>query len=348
MPSRLVRIAVLATLLAVLIGGILWTQRHRSIAWVLRLDPEFRAASHITDPSRTGPDWLAQGEYRGEKAPFGLQVIARGAGRFEARLWRGGLPGEGAQRGGSHVLLGERKQDAIHLADSEGRKVRLAEGAARLIDLDGQAWTLERVDRSSPTLGAPPPPDAIVLFDGSGPGRIEGVVAEEGSLEQGAASLDLFGDHRVHLEFRTPFEPELEGQKRGNSGVYLQGRYEIQILDSFGSEGSEDECGALYKQRRPDQNMALPPLAWQTYDMEFTAADFDADGRRISPARLTVRHNGVLIHEDVAIVGPTGMGAEESAAPGRLLLQDHANPVRFRNIWVVPTGAGEKRPEVQR
>jgi hypothetical protein len=344
MSSRLPRLAVSMIVLGVLVGSVLWGQRHRYISWILRLDPEFRAARHITDPNQAGPDWLAQGEYSSGGTPFGLQVIARGAGRFEARLWEGGLPGEGAQREGSHVLLGERTGEGIHLADGEGREIHIVEGTARFLDRAGRSWELERTERSSPTLGAPPPPGAIVLLDASGPGRIEGVVTEEGWLEQGAASLDRFGDHRIHLEFRTPFEPELRGQKRGNGGLYIQERYEIQILDSFGEEGSESECGALYKQRRPDVNMALPPLAWQTYDVDFTAADFDAEGRRVAPARLTVRHNGVLIHEDVAIEGPTGMGAAESASPGRLLLQDHANPIRFRNLWVLPSGPGEAEP----
>ncbi|MGH7128550.1 MAG: 3-keto-disaccharide hydrolase, partial [Planctomycetaceae bacterium] len=137
------------------------------------------------------------------------------------------------------------------------------------------------------------------------------------------------------IEFRLPYMPYARGQGRANSGVYLQGRYEVQILDSFGLHGAENECGALYRLRPPDVNMCLPPLAWQTFDIEFHAARFDAAGRKTENARITVLHNGVAIHDNVEILRKTGNGAEEGPDPLPIRLQDHGNPVVFRNIWIL-------------
>ena len=181
-----------------------------------------------------------------------------------------------------------------------------------------------------------------MLFDGSGPGDFDGRVDAHGWLEAGATSRQSFRDFRLHLEFLVPFEPDASGQARGNSGVYLQARYEVQVLDSFGLEGRENECGALYGQRRPDVNMALPPLAWQTYDIEFQAARFGPDGHRQAPARVTIQHNGVVIHRDVALAEATAGGEDEGPEPGPIYLQDHRSPVRYRNIWVRPIEGAEE------
>jgi hypothetical protein len=193
------------------------------------------------------------------------------------------------------------------------------------------------VERASPTLGAPPPPGAVVLFDGHGTKAFaEGAPDPRGFLAAGARTREAFGSFRLHLEFRTPFMPDARGQFRGNSGLYLQGRYEIQVLDSFGLESANNECGAIYEQHAPAVNMSFPPLVWQTYDIDFEAAKFDASGQKTADAVVTVRHNGVLIHDGVAISGPTGRGEPEGPEPGPLLLQDHWNPVVYRNIWLVP------------
>ncbi|MBM3498567.1 MAG: DUF1080 domain-containing protein [Armatimonadetes bacterium] len=162
-------------------------------------------------------------------------------------------------------------------------------------------------------------------------------LVEEDAMEvtPGSGSLitkRTFGDHELHLEFRTPFEPDARGQGRGNSGVYLQGRYEVQVLDSYGLEGRDNECGGMYSVKAPDVNMCAPPLQWQTYDVEFRAERVDAAGNRENP-RMTVYHNGVLIHDDVEITVPSTPGGLGEA--GGLLLQDHGNRLRFRNIWVV-------------
>ena len=116
----------------------------------------------------------------------------------------------------------------------------------------------------------------------------------------------------------------------------MQGRYEVQILDSFGLEGKHNECAGIYEVKAPSVNMCFPPLSWQTYDVEFTAPRFDENGKKTSNARMTVRHNGVLVHENVEVPGPTRAAPnKEGSEPGPIFLQDHGNPIRFRNVWVL-------------
>lgn len=160
-----------------------------------------------------------------------------------------------------------------------------------------------------------------------GDGSVE-VLGGAGSL----VSKAEFGDHRLHIEFRTPWEPDGRDQGRGNSGVYLQGRYEIQVLDSYGLEGHDYECGGFYATATPKVNAAYPPLTWQTYDVDFHAPRRDADGN-VSDAVVDVWHNGVLIHEGLRLGNQLGEGDVQR---GPVLLQDHGHLVRYRNIWVAP------------
>lgn len=265
------------------------------------------------------PDFALQGEYISDN--IGLQVVALGKGEFEAVMFRGGLPGGG--------FTGKK----------EDRTVTRLEGGG----IEELTENMKKVHRKSDTLGAEPPKGAVVLFDGSEASLKEhwqkgAKMTADGLLMQGVTSIDTFGDFTAHVEFRLPFMPEARGQARGNSGLYLQGRYEIQMLDSFGLEGKDNECGGIYKAAPPAVNMCLPPLSWQTYDVEFTAARFDDDGNKVKNARVTVRHNGVVIHDDLEIPGPTPGGplsGKENAEPGPIFLQNHGNPVRYRNIWVV-------------
>jgi hypothetical protein len=285
------------------------------------------------EPEQGGRDYLLQGEYATDS--FGAQVIARGAGRFLAVLHAGGLPGAGATSAPGATATG--RDDGTVLALTGDFDGTLREGTLRVRTAAGEDVLLRRVERQSPTLGLKPPPGARVLFDGADLSAFaEAKLDPRGFLGVGARTRESFGSFTLHLEFRIPFMPDARDQFRGNSGVYLQGRYEIQVLDSFGLSGEVDECGAIYEQRAPDHNMAFPPLMWQTYDIEFEAARFDASGVKTAPAVLTLRHNGVVVHERVALAGPTGRGDSEGPGPGPLLFQDHWNPVVYRNIWLVP------------
>jgi hypothetical protein len=187
----------------------------------------------------------------------------------------------------------------------------------------------------SPTLGAPPPEGAVVLFDGSGTERWRnGKMTEDGYLKAGTMTKDAFGDFRLHLEFLLDFPPE--ERKSGNSGVYLQRRYEIQILNSAHKKtAGGGDCGAIYRYEAPRVNAALPPGKWQSYDITFTAPRWEGK-KKVRNARITVLHNGVTIHEDVEVSRKTGHGRPEGPEPGPILLQYHGNPVVYRNIWLVP------------
>ena len=201
---------------------------------------------------------------------------------------------------------------------------------------------LKKVERKSPTLGQKPPEGAIVLFDGtSADAWKNGHLVESSTsgklLNWGVTSKQDFTDYKLHVEFECSFMPEARGQGRANSGVYQQSRYEVQVLDSFGLPGENDDCGAIYKIANTKVNMSFPPLSWQTYDIDFTAARFDATGKKTGNARITVRHNGVLTIDDVEIPHTTTAApiGNESPKPGPLYLQDHGNPVLYRNIWLV-------------
>ena len=221
---------------------------------------------------------------------------------------------------------------------TEGDKhIRVADGKFAVTAGHHKIGELSRVERKSPTLGAKPPAGATVLFDGTSADSWNGGrVTEDGLLMAGCTSKPSFRDFSLHLEFQTPFMPAARGQGRGNSGVYLQNRYELQVLDSFGLEGLDNECGGFYSIKAPAVNMCYPPLAWQTYDIDFTAARFDDAGKKTKNAVVSARHNGVPIHDNFELPKLTPGGLpQESPGEGPFQLQDHGNPVRYRNIWVV-------------
>lgn len=303
------------------------------------------AADQIVEPAEAAKDadFQAQGEYVGEikhddgSHKFGIQVIAQGDGKFNAVGYPGGLPGDGWNGKDKMPGSGETKDGVVTLKCKEGLAT-IKDGVLTVTDLDGNSvGQLKKVVRKSKTLGAKPPEGAVVLFDGSSvDGWENGKKTEDGLLMQGTRTKDKFGDFTLHLEFRVCFKPKARGQGRGNSGLYMQARYETQILDSFGLSGEHNECGGIYSIKKPDLNMCYPPLSWQTYDVDFTAAKFGEDGKKTANARMTVRLNGVVVHENVDLPkSTTASPLKEGAEPGPIYLQNHGNPIRFQNIWIV-------------
>ena len=200
------------------------------------------------------------------------------------------------------------------------------------------------------TLGAPCPEGGIVLLGPSGdlsqwqsdknPNAKIAWPVEGGALTVEAKAGNIvtkkdFRDFRLHLEFMIVKPELLKGS--GNSGVYIQRRYEVQILNSFGKNPpGPGDCGAIYKTRAPDVNASRPPGEWQSFDIVFRAARWDSAGKKTANARITVRHNGQRIHNDVEVPNKTGSGRREGPTDGPILLQAHGSPVKFRNIWIVP------------
>jgi hypothetical protein len=314
----------------------------------------------FTDPKEAGIDYLIQGEYVGKAEgdiPIGCQVIALGKGQFQAVVLPGGLPGAGWD--GKHKILmaGKLEGEKTVFSPATGKRKYMAgppdqfSATAKFPPLgqkdysavianeemtgktdEDKPFTLKKVVRRSPTLGAAPPPGAIVLFDGKNADEWKEGRIVDGLLPVAANSKRSFKDFTLHIEFITPFQPAARSQGRGNSGVYLHGRHEIQVLDSFGLEGKNNECGGFYGRREPLVNMCFPPLTWQTYDVEFRTDPPDPSGKK-SMAKATVYHNGVKIHDNLPF----------SSGQGPLHLQNHGNPVFYRNIWVLELKAAPAR-----
>ena len=180
-----------------------------------------------------------------------------------------------------------------------------------------------------------------MLFDGTNTdewkgGRLDKSTGLLNTDGKDIVSKKKFNNYTAHVEFMLPYRPEGRGQGRGNSGFYQVHHYEVQILDSFGLEGKDNECGGIYTKVAPKLNMCLPPLTWQTYDVDFTNAVRGEDGKMVKKARATIKLNGVVIHDNVEISGPTGgHRSDPEGTPGPILLQGHGNPLQFRNIWIV-------------
>jgi hypothetical protein len=213
-------------------------------------------------------------------------------------------------------------------------------------------FRMEKVIRTSPTLGRQAPEGATILFDGSNLDAWSDAkgwsVADDGSMLVDRKGEDIrtkgaWKDLELHIEFNLPYMPRARSQQRGNSGIFLQNIYEVQVLDSFGLEGYYDDCGALYKLSAPHVNATYPPGQWQTYDITYTAPKYDESGKLAENGRMTVHHNGVLIHADQELKWITAWTEEErKAAPPRdaapIRIQCHGDFMKFRNIWLV---AGE-------
>ncbi len=220
--------------------------------------------------------------------------------------------------------------------------------------LPGEKWHVHDPNRPQPPVvtpnyngrRVPPPEEATVLFDGSNLNRWknsdwivrDGYMAVNNGYQ---TSKETFGDVYLHLEYRMPKSVSGWGQKRGNSGVFLMGRYEIQVLDNWANRVYPDgQAGAIYGQKPPRVNACRKPGQWQSYDIFFRAPETDEDGEVIEPARMTVLHNGIPIHNNVELLGKTAHKSvaqyQNPPSRGPLKLQEHGNEVHYRNIWVVP------------
>jgi Domain of Unknown Function (DUF1080) len=199
------------------------------------------------------------------------------------------------------------------------------------------------------SLGAKPPEGAVVLFNGQ---NMDGWVKTDGKTPAGWPVTDgfmtvgrgnimtstRFGDFQLHIEFNVPYMPKAHGQARGNSGVFLTGIYELQVLDSYKLKPQDNECGAIYHQVVPAVNACKPPLQWQTYDVTFHKARID-QGKVVKKARVTVVQNGLKTIDDAEIImTPGGIDLAEGQ-DGPIMLQDHGNRVEYRNIWVKSLGS---------
>jgi len=310
------------------------------------------------------PDDGIQGEYSGTYAPAGqnagmkaeAKVIGEGGGSFRAVL----VAGEGdkalrveltGKAEGKQVPLASKTGDAEWKGTIEGGRSLVAESKSGKFDMK---WEV----RKSPAELQKPPAGAIVLvpFEEGKPPSVDAWVSlngdkpcpwvpqDDGSLLVKGGNIktrQAFTDVQLHVEFRNPYMPAARGQGRGNSGVYLQSRYEVQVLDSFGLAPKDNECGGIYSVAVPKVIASLPPDRWQTYDITFHAPKVE-NGKIVTPATITVIHNGIKIHENVKIDHVTTAGvAGPIVSPAPLMLQDHGNPVRFRNVWLVELKDGK-------
>ena|GEM_PF-193683 len=324
---------------------------------------EYTSRAEVMQNADLRQDFILQGEYLGEidGKKQGLHVIADGGSNFRIVLYQGGLPGDGWKRGDS-VKRGTAKVEGDEISYTlDGREgkgkitierrpqqqsARQIPGVGNIVKLDVDSVGYEKQNRRSPTLGAEAPADAIVIFDGTNLNRFQDgarmneVPQREGQRRnpstlwaEAATTAFEKRPYKMHLEFMLSYMPQARGQARSNSGVYIDERYELQILDSFGLEGNNDECGGFYQVSQPAVNMCFPPLTWQTCEIDFVPAQWDGD-QKTSNARVSAWHNGVLIQDNVEFQRHTPGRKDEGPESMGVYLQGHGNKVQFRNIWI--------------
>ncbi len=287
--------------------------------------------------------WSAEEEVNPD---ISAQVVSLGRGKYQIRLAT-----KLFMRCPVLALIETTAKDGVISFNEQGYQGEIRDGKFTGARRTGKmTFEMTKFFYESPTMGAAPPEGAVVLFDGTTFDAWENasgwVLTGDGAMMVTPEAGDLvskgkYKDLHMHVEFRTPFQPKERGQGRGNSGVFVQDVYEIQVLDSFGLEGTYDECGALYKVSAPYVNAALPPTHWQTYDIAYRAPRFNDDGSVKEYPRMTVLHNGYVIQKDQEIPQITAWKENERlqpppAEPGAIKLQSHnSHYVQYRNIWLV-------------
>ena len=313
--------------------------------------------SGYAQPYGAGDPWM--GVYEGTwtahegRGKFTSQIRAFGDGAYEGFLL---LDGDGKtvsvikfagemKEGDGAVLLkgGASAKDAATRMEANGRLAKQKDDAVLSGRFDGALGAGEfqgkKIVRKPPTLGAKPPANAVVMFDGSETNKWQNFhfrLMDDGSMQVQKGNMETqekMSDFELHVEFRTPFMPKSQGQARGNSGVYLQSIYEVQVLDSFGLYPlAINDCGSIYGVKAAAGNACVPPMEWQTYDITYES------GESPNPPTITVLHNGVKTIDAAKVpvdkVGKGGGGGSSNG--GFLMLQDHGNPVQYRNIWARP------------
>lgn len=293
------------------------------------------------------------GEYTGNlvvdsKKGDGLaQVIAEKDGQYRAVLMRGLWKTAPDPKQIRIELVGKADAAGNIALEGEGWKGSLVGRKTLTAKSDKGSFEGKWTVRKSPTLGAKPPKGAVVVqaFECGKKPSLDGwnnkswTALACGAMRVGKGSnftVAKFGSAKIHIEFRCPYEPHRRGQGRGNSGVYVQKRYEVQVLDSFGLKSRRGDAGSIYGVATTKINASLPPLQWQTYDIEFKNAVVGADGKVKTPPMMSVVHNGIQVHKDQVLPDKTRAAAASGVTPkDSIMLQDHGNKVEYRNVWVV-------------
>ncbi len=326
----------------------------------------FLLAQELTSESEVkkseyAKDFAIQGEYVTPGNGRAYQFIADGNGKFRVIGYPGGLPGDGWTREMARfygtatmesenkiVVVGSKMNIPKRAAENKdpniifdekqkSRPMSLYKDNGKWYFLNKEPAEAKKIFRESPTLGEPAPEGAFVVFNGKNldnflPGA---KMNEENKAIWSEAVSKPFENkpYHLHLEFMLSFMPTKTGQARSNSGVYIAESYECQVLDSFGLEGENNECGGFYQASKPIVNMCYPPLTWQTYDFDFTPAKYEGD-KKVANARITVLHNGVMIHDNLELQKETPGRKKEANEPRGVYLQGHGNRVQYRNIWL--------------
>jgi hypothetical protein len=315
-----------------------------NIVFAAEKPAEYTSRKDVAKDEILNRDFKIQGEYIDQEnnTGFSVNVIAEGGGKFGVVVFMGSLPGDGwiKDDGLLHGKASLNNAGDISAVIEEILVPLTVKVSDRKLstEFEGQKYSFTKIERKSPTLNQKAPENAVVLFDNGKVSDLfeKATVNEENQTLWSEAWTKPFENrpYLLHVEFMLSYMPTAKGQGRSNSGVYINETYECQVLDSFGLDGKNNECGGFYRQAEPEINMCYPPLQWQTYDIDYIPAKFDADGTKTANTKLTVKHNGVVIHNNIELKKETPGRKKESPAANGLYLQGHGNKVQYRNIWL--------------